>query len=155
MKKLGNVREKVILYQRHDTSIDWSREMPTENWLLMAIADNKPSTVLDEIARKSIDKDVCYVCCLGNQGEELHDTFDENIVIREVGIEKAHLPDFDIMTTWHNDFEEGVWFAIFLARDEEQEISTVLCLDAGKESSEEEIAELIKKINEGWVPSEK
>jgi len=129
--------------------------MPTENWLLMAIVDNKATTILDEIARKSIDRDVCYVCCLGEQGEKLHDTFDEIITIREVEIENAHLPDFDIMTTWHNDFEEGVWFATFLAWDEEQEIKTVFCLDAGRESSEEKIVELIVKINEGWVPSEK
>ncbi|MBF9254949.1 hypothetical protein I2I11_16720 [Pontibacter sp. 172403-2] len=155
MKKLGKVNNKIIHYQRHNTSDNWAVEMPTENWLLMAISDDKTSTILDEIVRKSIDRDVCFVCTLGKQAEEFHDTFDEIIALRKADIEKAHLPDYDIMTTWHTDFEDGVWFATFLARDEEQEIKTVFCLDAGRERSEKRIAELIKKINKGWVPNDK
>jgi len=155
MKKLRNVGEKTILYQRHDFLVNWANEMPIENWLLMVVADDKPTSVLDEIARKSIDKDVCYVCCLGEQSEKLHDTFDDIITLREVEIEHGHLPAFHIMTTWHNDFEEGVWFATFVAEDDEQEIKTVFCLDAGKESSEKRITELIGKISQGWLPGEK
>ncbi|MEJ8755687.1 hypothetical protein WG947_01655 [Pontibacter sp. H259] len=155
MKRLGTVDGKAILYQKHDTSVNWAKVMPTENWLLMIIADEKPSTVLIEIARKSINRGVCYVCCLSSQAEKQHDIFREDIDVREVEIENNYLPGYEIMTTWHRDFSEGVWFAMYLAWHEEQEINTIFCLNAGKEDSEEVILELINKINQGWVPIDK
>ena len=57
----------------------------------------------------------CYVCTVGQSCEKTHDLIDEEIAFREVGIDKLYLPNHHIITRWHHDFDEGIWFAIFPA----------------------------------------
>jgi len=134
MQELGVINNRTLIYQKHDLNENWAKTMLIENWLLIVIINDKSQNILDEISRKAIDNNVCYVCCIGKQAELLHDMIDEEVVFREVDIEDHHLPSFDINTTWHQDLSEGLWFAIYAANHLTEKINKILCLDASHAS---------------------
>jgi len=115
------------------------------------VINNKNKTDLFEISRRVINNNVCYVCCVDKQGELLHDIIDEDIVIREVEVENNYLP-FNIITTWHSDIENTIWYAIYTAHNEAMNIDTIFCLDAGENDSKEELDNLIKRFTQGYIP---
>lgn len=154
MEYLSNINDRDILYQKLDLEINWSKSFPDTNWLFVALVESDNSHVLDDIARKIIDKDVCYACCIGTFGEKLHDLIDENLVIRETEIEKLHFPNHQVMTTWHKDFDDGLWFAIYSAFHETELIEKVVCLEIGKDNRKTEIVELINKFKKGYIPED-
>ncbi len=154
MEKLGYINEREVLYQKHDLEINWSEFLPDSNWLFVGLVESDNSNILDEIARKMIDKNVCYACCIGTFGEKMHDLIDENLVIRETEIEKLHLPNHQVMTTWHKDIPDGLWFASYSAFHETELIEKIFCLDIGKDSKKVEIVELIDKFNKGYIPED-
>lgn len=154
METLGYINERKILFQKHTIDINWTKNLPDSNWLLVAIVEIDDINILDEIARKVIDKDVCYACCIGSFGEKLHDLIDENLVVREVEIEKLHLPKHQVMTTWHENIINGLWFAAFSAFHETEQIEKIYCLYIGKESNKEEVLDLIDKFNNGFIPED-
>ncbi|SRR5258708_16727546 len=131
MEEIGVFNGRKLLYERYSIDINWANVFPGKNWLLLVTVSGKRKIILDEISRKAIDHDVCYVCCAGEQGELLHDMFDEELAFRRVDIEDHHLPPYDlVMTTWDDDFEEFVWFGLFVANIDPEIINTVFCLDA-------------------------
>lgn len=154
MEYIGNINDREILYQKHDLEVNWSKFLPDSNWLFVGLVESDNSNILDEIARKMIDKDVCYACCIGTFGEKMHDLIDENLVIRETEIEKLHLPNHQVMTTWHKDITDGLWFASYSAFHETKLIEKIFCLDIGKDSKKIEILELIDKFNKGFIPED-
>lgn len=93
------------------------------------MVNDKPRRYVDEVISKILAQDVGYVCTIGKQCEQVHDMFDEEVAYREAEIENLYLPDHDIMTTWHHEFEEGIWFAIYAAYDDEIDIKEVVILD--------------------------
>jgi hypothetical protein len=58
------------------------------------------------------------------------------------------------MTTWHYDFEEGLWFALTTAYHANLPIQTVVVANLTGDSYLATIQRLTKKIGEGWVPPE-
>ena len=143
MEELGKYCDRKLIYQRHTLDVQWASAFPDKNWLLLVIVESKSKTILAEISRKAIDKNVCYVCCAGQQSELLHDITDEEIVIREVEIENHYLPPHHIMTTWHFDFNEATWFAFFAAHNPPEEVDTVLCLDASEVGIKSKLIEIV------------
>jgi len=126
--------------------MNWMNELPDKNWLLVAAIDCKSVNILFEISKKVLDHDVCYVCCFGQQGELLHDIIDEEIVMRKVFVGDHHLPPYDlIMTTWHGDLAETLWFALFVANIDPEIIDTVFCLDACETPIRSELKEIVKE----------
>lgn len=154
LEALGYINDREVLYQKHDLGINWSKYLPDSNWLLAAFVENNNTNIIDEIARKVIDKDVCYACCIGTFGEKMHELIEENLIIREVEIEKLHLPKHQVMTTWHKDITNGLWFAAFSALHESGPIDKIFFLDIGKDSNKDEVFELIDKFNKGFVPED-
>jgi hypothetical protein len=149
---IGCLNDREILYQRHDLEIDWVKNLPESNWLFLAIIEIDNSWIIDEIARRIIDKNVCYACCVGTYAEKMHDLIDENLVIREVEIENLHLPKHAVMTTWHKNIEDGLWFASFCAFHETESIDKILCMDITSSSCKEVISELNDRFNKGYIP---
>lgn len=152
MEKLGIVNKRVILFQKHDLEINWSKSLPDTNWIFVAFVETGNYQILDEIARKIIDMDVCYACCIGTFGEKLHDLIDDNLVIRETEIEKLHVPSHHVMTTWHGNITNGFWFALYAAQHETVEIDKLYCLDIGNNSNKDHLVSLINKFNSGYIP---
>ncbi|MFZ6050759.1 hypothetical protein [Halocola ammonii] len=104
-------------------SQNWKDQLPTSNWLLLLIGDSRDEDLMNEIARASLENNVAYVSTLGKEAEWIHDWFDEVAAIRSLPA-KAEEP----ITTFHDDFEEGVWFA-FHAAFGKTEIGKVVCVD--------------------------
>lgn len=130
-----NKRDIEIL--QYSTIENWLKKLPVKNWLCILVDNDRPRNYIDEVICKLIMNDVCYVCTIGDSCEKTHDLVDEEITFREVDIDKPYLPKHFIMTTWHNDFSEGLRFGIYTANHDEVKIEKVLILDmtAGKELS--------------------
>jgi hypothetical protein len=131
------INDREIRLVQYSTETNWLKELPSQNWLCILCAEETPRRYLDEVIPKVITQDVCYVCTIGGQCEFVHDLFDEEICYRETEEPPLYLPKHDIMTTWHNDFDEGIWFAIYAAYDDAVKIKTVVILDmtGGKEQA--------------------
>ena len=96
---------------------------------------------MDEVSAKLLFQNVGWVCTIGRQSEWAHDIIDEEIVFREV--EQLYLPPHDVMTTWHTDFEEGLWFALFAAHNERANFQQVTILDMTNGEEHERIRRIL------------
>lgn len=144
MKHVGTANNRVVFYQQHTLDVNWEKEMPKKNWLLVVVAENKHKNILREIINKALAHDLSYACCVGKQGELLHDMFDEEIVFRQVDFDKLYLPPHFIITTWHDDVEQGLWFSIFAAYNADVEINKVFCLNASDLKIEDNLIEVLQ-----------
>ncbi len=137
-----NSRE--IVFVEYSTERNWYNEIPSKNWLCVFVSDDRDRNYLDEVIAKILVKEVLYVCAIGNQCETVHDLVDEEIVYREV--EKLYLPKHEIMTTWHHDFEEGIWFSIFAANSDDAEIEKVVFIDMTRGDRLSQIKNIVKNF---------
>jgi hypothetical protein len=151
METIGNLNGKEVIYIKYDFKFPWFKYFPCEKWLLFAIAEKDDINILSEINRQAIDHNVVYVCSVGNKCELFHDMFDEDMVIRDA--ENEYLPQHLIMTTWHYEFDEGLWFALYTAVGDGLNINKVICLDISNTDFRPQLQEVIRKIETGWLPS--
>ena len=151
MEKLAEIINRQITFEVYDTSKNWIADFPTENWALVIIAEEENRNYFDEIIRKAIERNVSYIHSVGKQHDLIHDMADEEIVFREVDIEKLYLPKHLIMTTGVEDFENGIWYGVYVTHNEETEINQVVILDVTKKSFEKTL-ELIRKFEMGYLP---
>jgi len=154
MIEIGTANDRKVYYQKYNADLQWYIDLPTVSWLCFVIISNRERQELNDISRRLINNNTCYVCCAGDQGELLHDYIDEEINIRDLGLgEETHLPPFDIMTTWHDEgIEHGFWFAIYTAYDYDAGINTVVCLNATNNDIELSLSELMARFNNGYIP---
>ena|ERR1700743_3636702 len=153
MVNIGTVNDRDIFYQKYDADTVWSKDFPNENWLLFVIVTGKEEADLTEISRKLIENNACFVCCGGEQGELLHDFIDDDIILKEV--DNGYPPSITIITTWHDDIENGLWFSIYAAHNEDVKIDTVVCLDGSENDLEHEMSNLLEKFKQGYLPPDK
>jgi hypothetical protein len=161
MDIIGNINERLIYYLSVEKTTDWADKLPNKNWLVVPICDRRDTALIDKVVQACLDKNVLYVCAIGQECEWAHDWFDETILTNRIN---KKLPiscpdDFDEepMTTWHDDFVEGLWFAATAAfpsiNDEYIYVDKVVCLDLTDKANKEYLTELTIKINSGWLPS--
>jgi len=134
---------------QYSTIENWTKKLPTKNWLCILVDNDRPRNYIDEVIAKIIVNDVCYVCTIGKSCELTHDWVDEEIAFREVDIDNHYLPNHFIMTTWHNDFSEGLWFGIYAANSDEVEIDKVLILDMTEGKELNRINTLLREFQSG------
>jgi hypothetical protein len=129
------INDREIIIVTYSTRENWIINIPNSNWLCILVDNDRQRNYLNEVISKIINNDVCYICTVGQSSEKTHDLIDEEIVFREVDIEKLYLPKHDILTTWHTDFDEGIWFALFAANHDKIQIDKIAVLDMtdGKE----------------------
>ena len=151
MEKLAKIINRQITFEVYDTSKNWIADFPTENWALVIVADDENKNYFDEIIRKAIDRNVGYIHCVGKQHDLIHNMADEEIVFRDVDIEKLHLPKHIIMTTGIEDFENGIWYGIYVTHNEETEINHVVILDITKKAFKKTL-KLVRKFENGYLP---
>jgi hypothetical protein len=137
------INEREILYVTYSTERNWVSELPKLNWLCILVDNDRQRNYIDEVISKIIDNDVCWVLTVGQSCELTHDLIDEEIAFRQVDIEDLYLPKHDIMTTWHNDFDDGIWFGIHSAYDEDVQIDKVVILDMTDGKERERIEKLV------------
>ena len=134
------INNREISVVKYSTKEDWLKNIPNNNWLCVIIEDDAPRRYLEEVINKIIEKDACYVCCIGSSCEKTHDLVDEEIAFREVDIDQLYLPSHMIMTTWHDDsLKEAIWDALNVTFHESIVIDKVVFLDMtdGAEKVEE------------------
>jgi len=152
MTVLGQVNDRQIIYIKHDFETAWYEDFPLGNWLLFAITNQKQQTLFKEISQRAIDKDIVYMCAVGQECKMFHDSFDNEIENREV--ESRYLPNYCILTTWDDNLEEGFWAANHASLGETEDINKIICLDLTNPGIKNELCDLINKLNSGWTPSE-
>ena len=140
------INDREIITVKYTTEQNWIKNIPQSNWLCILVDNDRQKNYVDEVISKIINNDVCYVCTVGQSCEKTHDLIDEEIVFREVDIEKLHLPNHHIMTTWHTDFDEAIWFAIFAAHHEEVSIDKIVVLDMTDENELNRIDKLLTDL---------
>ncbi len=140
-----NNREIIII--KYSIEENWLKKIPKTNWLCILVDNDRHRRYLDEVVSKLINNDVCFVCTIGQSCEQNHDLIDEEIVYRKVEIDKLYLPRHDIITTWHTDFEDGIWFAIFAANHDEVLIDKVVIVDMTDGKEIDQINKLIAEFN--------
>jgi hypothetical protein len=150
---LGIVNKRQILYLSQAQYPDLSALLPDSNWMLFAIADREQVPLLDALAKTCLEKGVLYICGAGDSGSQIDDAFDIEIVNRKIA---ANNDDYDdtLMTTWHNNLEEGFWFATTVAYHDTIPIDTVVSLNLTEHDYQDRISDLINKINSGWIPED-
>jgi hypothetical protein len=132
-----------IIFVTYSPERNWAAGLPKSNWLCVLVDNDRARSYVEEIISKIINNDVCWVSTVEQACELNHDFIDEEIVVRQVEIEDLYLPKHDIMTTWHHDFDEGIWFLIFAANDEDVSIDKVVILDMTDGQEKERITKLL------------
>lgn len=131
-KDLGVINSRRIIYV-HTRTENWKKSLPTSNWLVLPIGHKKDRKGIEEVKESCPSNGVKYVCSLGQECEFIHDVFDDSIVEKRIregkSVEREEDFEYEPMTTWHNDFNVGVWFAIHTAYDDYVDIDTVVFLD--------------------------
>ena len=154
LKKIEtDITDRTIKFVEFDTAKNWISDFPTNNWCLIIIADEKQTNYFDEIIRKSIDRNVGYICGVGKQADLIHNMADEEIEFRDVDIDDHYLPMHVIMTVGDLDFENGIWFGLHLTFNSETEINEIIIVDVTKKAFDK-TTELIKKFETGYLPVE-
>ncbi|MGL1887145.1 MAG: hypothetical protein OCD76_11590 [Reichenbachiella sp.] len=151
---MNKINNKSIRLVEFDTSSDWSIHLPTNNWLLIILSQSSNKTYFNEIIKKSIDRNVGYICSIGEQQQLIHEMADEEISFRHADIEPNHLPKHMIPTTGHEDLDEGVWFGIFSAFNEDCDLNDVVIINATNEKMNKQgIVDLLTKFQSGYIPT--
>lgn len=158
MENLGKYNNREVFYLSSKPAKDWLGELPTGNWLVLPIGDCVDSKAYIELADQCLANNVLYVCAVGECCEIIHDIFDETVVANKIiaGENTNSQINFENspMTTWHNDFDEGVWFAMTTAFNDTVEINKIICIDFTENKYKQRVIELIGRIQEGWIPQD-
>ena len=137
------LNNREINFVSYSTERNWLAELPKSNWLCVLVDNDRSRNYIDEVISKIISHDVCYVCTIGQNCERNHDLIDEEIVFRDGDIDDHYLPQHNIMTTWHKDLDQGIWFSIFTAYNEDVSINRVVILDMTSGQETERIMGLL------------
>jgi len=151
---MDRINSRNIKYVEFDTSTNWGSNLPSGNWLAIILTKQRNKKYFDEVIKKSIDRNVCFICSIGEQQDLVHDMADEEIVFRDVDTEPLHLPKHMIVTTGHEDLEEGVWFGVFTASNDECEIEEVVIINVTNDDiNGQKITDLTAKFQQGYIPT--
>jgi hypothetical protein len=123
------VNNKKVSFIQYHTNGNWDVLLPNKSWLCLLVVDQINQNHFDEVVSKIITKDVAYVSVIGKECELANDLIDEELAFRDADIENHYLPEHQIITTWHRDFEEGMWFAFNSADNADVVINEVVVLD--------------------------
>ena len=121
------INNRSVSLVEYRTDQNWLEKLPQRGWLCVLVVEEKRRTYVDEVVAKLLLRDVAWVCTVGAAGEWAHDILDEEIAFRDV--EALYLPPQDVMTTWHDDLEECLWFSLFAAHNDAVLIDRVAVLD--------------------------
>lgn len=162
MELLGQIGKRKIYYCNVRSDKSWYDHVVFQDWIAFTIADNEDKELLNDLTVRCLDKGVCYTCSAGQLGSLTEDYFDEEIVSREVkrSEQTGIAQDYEMApsTSFHNNFDEGFWFAAVTAHqiinDVYIETTEVICIDCTRDGVQEHLVNLIDKINNDWLPSD-
>jgi hypothetical protein len=132
--------------------------LPKENWVSLGIANGEfDQSPFDKFIKHSVYSGLMDFKGVGILGKKLHDSFDEQIVYLEVVEE---YPETDVMTSWYddgeNEFSNAVWgcfYANILPEGIDAAQTKVICVPFDGLDYKEQLAAIVKRLNDGWRPS--
>ncbi|MCF7560293.1 hypothetical protein L3X39_06540 [Sabulilitoribacter multivorans] len=158
MELIGRINRRKIYYVQIRNNSEWKSSLPKNDWVAFTIANKEDEELVPVVVKVCMNKNVSYTCSAGTLSYWTEQYFDEEFVGRAVDYEIQNKKEFDydssLMTTSHDNFSEGFWFATTLAHDPKIEIDKVVCLDFTQRKVKKHLIELIDKINNGWLPSD-
>src|SRR5687768_3737058 len=123
------VNNRKVSFIKYHTNGNWDVLLPNRSWLCLLVINQINKSHFDEVVSKIISKDVAYVSVIGKECELAHELIDEELAFRDADNENHYLPQHLIMTTWHDDFDEGIWFTFNVADNDDTGINEVVILD--------------------------
>lgn len=158
MEYIGRVNRRKVYYVQIRNNSNWKSSLPKNNWIAFTIANKEDEELLPPTVKICLDKNVTYTCSTGTLAHWSEQYFDEEFVLRAIDYETQTKKEFNyesaLMTTSHENFSEGFWFATTLAHDPNIEIEKVVCLDFTSRKVKKQLIELINNINNGWLPND-
>lgn len=159
MELIGKINHRKIYYIQIRNNPTWKTSLPKRDWVAFTIANEEDEELIPPVVKVCIDNDVSYTFSAGILAQQTENYFDEEISWRAVDYELQTKLEFDYekspSTTVHHNFSEGFWFASNLPYDAHFEIDKVVCVDFTKRKVKNHLIELIEKMNQGWLPSNK
>ena len=152
MQNIGKYSDRQVFWLDFDNFAD---QLPDKNWVCLAIANKQPEIdTFDKFVRNSISKNILEFKGHGQFGEDLHDHFDQNMIIMMTMEDHAEI---DVMTTWHNDetLADAFWqcfFATCLPDTANLDNIKIVCTDLDGINRTEEFKSYIKEFELGWLP---
>lgn len=151
---MDRINNRNVKFFDFEISTNWASKLPTKNWLAIILTKSKDTKYFDDIIRKIIDRNVGYICSIGEQQDLFHDMADEEITYRKVAVEPHHLPQHMIMTTGHDELEDGIWFGLFSAYNDECEIKHVAIINVTNDPAYFEVtSNIVNKFRSGYIPN--
>ena len=158
MELLGRINRRKIYYVQVRNNPEWKNSLSKNDWIVFTIANKEDEELVPPAVKICMDKKVAYTCSAGTLAHWTEQYFDEEITGRALDYELRTKKEFDYefspVTTAHQNFSEGFWFATTLAYDAYKETDKVVCLDFTKRKVKKHLTDLIEKINNGWLPSD-
>lgn len=158
MELLGRIYRRKIYYVQVRNNPEWKNSLPKIGWIVFTIANKEDEELVPPAVKICMDKNVAYTCSAGTLAYWTEQYFDEEITGRALDFELRTKEKFDYefspVTTAHQNFSEGFWFATTLAFDAYKDTDKVVCLDFTKRKVKKHLTDLIEKINNGWLPSD-
>jgi hypothetical protein len=158
MELIGRIYNRKIYYVHIRNNPEWKSSLPKKDWVVFTIANEEDEELVPPAVKICMDKNVLYTCSAGTLARLTETYFDEEISFQAMDYERRTKKEFNFdfapVTTFHQNFSEGFWFATTLAHDPYKEIDKVVCLDFTKRKVKRYLTELIDKINNGWLPSD-
>ena len=155
MEQLGFVFERPLFYCKGLYNLDATL---LSNWVLFSVVDEKNDSLSNKLIETCLTNNVGYICSAGNQAEYIHDCFDEVIAFKAAPFQLATAIEYTLsnmpITTWHTNFDEGLWYAGYNAMDDAKVLDKIICIDLTEKGVRQHIQTLIKKINTGWLPND-
>lgn len=157
MEFIGRINRRKLYYVQVRGNSEWKSSLPNCDWIVFTIANEEDEELIPSAVKACMDKSVSYTCSAGTIANRTENYFDEEIAWRGVDYEIKTKKEIDYeespMTTAHESFDEGFWFASTLASHHSFYIDKIVCLDFTKRNVKKNLVELIDKINNGWLPS--
>lgn len=156
--KLGHINNRTIEYLDIKNDLSNLTSTVLNNWVLFAIGNKEQLPILYKFAKICVDKNVLHVCSAGELASEIDSEFDRVIVnrITDIGEKPTDNDAFEdtAMTTFHSDFDDGFWYATFVAVHSTITVEKVLVANLTQHDYSSKIIDLIEKIKSGWLPKD-
>ena len=142
MEYLCRINNRNIFYASVN-SPNWLQELPGWKWILLPFGNEPNVPQIIELVDKCLAYNPSYICALGKSCELIHDICDESLVENNI---KTGIDYFPI-TTWDNELNEGFWFALFCACNDDPEVDKLILVDFTEEGVKQIIVKALLEVN--------
>lgn len=151
MELIGRINRRKVYYVQVRNNIEWHMALPNRDWIAFTISNKEDEELIPPAVKICLDKNVSYTCSAGEFATMTEKYLDEEISWRALGYKQEIGKVFDYdkspITTAHQNFDEGFWFASTVPHDDNFKIDKVVCIDFTKKKFKRHLFELIEKIN--------